>query len=208
MSSALAEFRPAEHENPAQWVRRVFRNFRRSRPFYGGLLAMIAGVPIMYFPYAKLALNGMTVTMATTAGAGSLIIGVLLIVLGLTAWFQPAVRFFAGIATTLLTLISIPVSNLSGFGMALLPGLIGGGLMLSWAPNPAAPTTEAVATGAGGAKTLPSTASEEPGTAEFAAEEPATAPLPAVPAQAAPADGGTAGAGVPSQHTGDQKEAR
>lgn len=136
MSSALASYRPSEHENPAQWVRRVFRTFRRTRPFYGGLLAMIAGVPIMYFPYAKLSLGGMTVAMATTGGAGALIIGVLLIVLGLTAWFQPAVRVFAGIATSLLTLVSIPVSNLGGFGLALLPGLIGGGLMVSWAPLP------------------------------------------------------------------------
>lgn len=147
MSSALAELRPAEHENTVHWVLRVFRHFRRSRPFWGGLLAMVAGVPIMYFPYAKLALNGMTVTMATTAGAGSLIIGILLIVLGLTAWFQPAVRIFSGVATMLLTLVSIPVSNLSGFGMALLPGLIGGGLMVAWAPNPveAAPKAEVVA---------------------------------------------------------------
>ncbi|MBO1413167.1 DUF6114 domain-containing protein [Streptomyces sp. FH025] len=136
MSSALAPYRPAEHENPAQWVRRVFRTFRRTRPFYGGLLAMIAGLPIMYFPYAKLSLGGMTVAMATTGGAGALIIGVLLIVLGLTAWFQPAVRIFAGIATILLTLVSIPVSNLGGFGLAILPGLIGGGLMVSWAPLP------------------------------------------------------------------------
>ncbi|MEV0534934.1 DUF6114 domain-containing protein [Kitasatospora sp. NPDC050463] len=202
MSSALAEFRPAEHENPAQWVRRVFRTFRRSRPFYGGLLAMIAGVPIMYFPYAKLSLSGMTVQMATTGGAGSLIIGVLLIVLGLTAWFQPAVRFFAGVATTLLTLISVPVSNLSGFGLSLLPGLIGGGLMLAWAPNP---PEEARAAEAG---TAASTATEPtaPATTENAAAEPATAPLPVVPAQAGPS--APAAADVPPQQSGEQKEAR
>ncbi|MGV9265653.1 DUF6114 domain-containing protein [Kitasatospora sp. NPDC003701] len=217
MSSALAEFRPAEHENPAQWVRRVFRNFRRSRPFYGGLLAMIAGVPIMYFPYAKLSLSGMTVQMATTGGAGSLIIGVLLIVLGLTAWFQPAVRFFAGVATTLLTLVSVPVSNLSGFGLALLPGLIGGGLMLAWAPNP--PEAAAEAVGAGTAESTAVEPTAQNGTADTVASasasasasaEGATAPLPVVPAQAEPPapDTAPAAADVPPQQTGDQKEAR
>ncbi|MFJ7276076.1 DUF6114 domain-containing protein [Kitasatospora sp. NPDC098663] len=165
MSSALASFRPAEHENPVQWLRRVFRTFRRTRPYYGGLLAMIAGVPIMYFPYAKLSLGGMTVAMATTAGAGSLIIGVLLIVLGLTAWFQPTVRVFAGVATTLLTLVSIPVSNLAGFGLALLPGLIGGGLMASWAPLPE-PKAAKTAVAA-------SVATEAPATEAPAAEAPA-----------------------------------
>ncbi|MFJ9697598.1 DUF6114 domain-containing protein [Kitasatospora sp. NPDC101183] len=145
MSSATVETRPRS-QNPIGWLWRHFRDFRRTRPFWGGLLAMIAGVPILYFPYAHLSLGGVTIAMSTTAGAGSLIIGVLMIILGLTAWFQPAVRVFAGIATILLTLVSIPVSNLAGFGMALLPGLIGGGLMVSWAPLPE-PKAEGAAKG-------------------------------------------------------------
>ncbi|WP_395294324.1 DUF6114 domain-containing protein [Kitasatospora hibisci] len=215
MSSALAELRPADHENPVQWVRRVFRNFRRSRPFYGGLLAMFAGVPIMYFPYAKLSLNGMTVAMATTAGAGSLIIGILLIVLGLTAWFQSAVRIFAGVATMLLTLVSIPVSNLSGFGMSLLPGLIGGGLMVAWAPNPVAsePAVDTATAAAVAADPVAEAAPEKaaPEKAVPPAAEAATAPLPAVPGQGerpaldkAPTAEGT----LPRQQGGDAEEAR
>ena len=133
MSSATADAFP-EGESLFTRLRLRFRSWRRTRPFWAGLLAMIAGVPIMYLPYAHLSLGGMTVAMSTTAGAGSLIIGVLLMVLGLTAWYQPAVRFFAGVATTLLTLVSIPVSNLAGFGLALIPGLVGGGLMVAWAP--------------------------------------------------------------------------
>ncbi|MFE6499470.1 DUF6114 domain-containing protein [Kitasatospora sp. NPDC057738] len=225
MSSALASYRPAEHENPAQWLRRVFRTFRRTRPYYGGLLAMIAGVPIMYFPYAKLSLGGMTVAMATTAGAGSLIIGVLLVVLGLTAWFQPAVRVFAGIATTLLTLVSIPVSNLGGFGLALLPGLIGGGLMVSWAPLPEAEAGKAAKgrrrrraeSGAGdaaaGSAVAQSVATEpdaepnaESNAEPIAETRTAAAAVPAaVPAAAEP----VAGTAVPKQAGAvDQEEAR
>ncbi|MGW6912264.1 DUF6114 domain-containing protein [Kitasatospora sp. NPDC054939] len=203
MSSAFAEYRPAEHENPAQWLRRVFRTFRRTRPFYGGLLAMFAAFPIMYFPYAKLSLNGMTVTMATTAGAGSLIIGVLLVVLGLTAWFQPVVRVFAGVATTLLTLVSIPVSNLSGFGMSLLPGLIGGGLMMAWAPSPPREDAEEAAPAASGPQ------QDEVPTAVLAAvPEQAAAPAehPAGEALDAPAPAVAEG-GIPQQ-SGDPKEVR
>ncbi|MGW2249253.1 DUF6114 domain-containing protein [Kitasatospora sp. NPDC001660] len=135
MSSATVETRTG-HQNPIGWLWRHFRVFRRTRPFWGGLLAMIAGVPILYFPYAHLALGSVTIAMSTTAGAGSLLIGLLMIILGLTGWFQPAVRVFAGIATILLTLVAIPMSNLAGFGMALLPGLIGGALLVSWAPLP------------------------------------------------------------------------
>ncbi|MFJ1704206.1 DUF6114 domain-containing protein [Kitasatospora sp. NPDC088346] len=133
MSSATAESWP--EEAPAHVRARMnFRAWRRTRPFWGGLLAMFAGVPILYFPYAHLSLGGLTVSMATTAGAGSLIIGLLMIALGLTAWFQPLVRVFCGVATTILSLISIPVSNLGGFGLGVTPGLIAGGLLVAWTP--------------------------------------------------------------------------
>lgn len=92
-------------------------------------------MPIAYFPYAELKLGHLTLTMATTAGAGSLIIGVLLATLGLTMWFQSIVRVFAGVATILLGLVSIPVSNIGGFMMGATLALIGGGLSISWAPG-------------------------------------------------------------------------
>jgi hypothetical protein len=123
-------------------VRLQFRAWRRTRPFWGGLLALLAGFPIMYFPYAKLHLGDLTMTMATTAGAGSLIIGVLLVVLGITAWFQPLVRIFCGVAVTVLSLVSVPVSNLGGFGFGLIFGLFGGGLLCAWAPLKVQPGAE------------------------------------------------------------------
>ena len=66
--------------------------------------------------------------MATTAGAGSLIIGVLLVVLGLTMWFQKHVRVFAGVAAILLALVSLAVSNFGGFLIGFLLALVGGAL--------------------------------------------------------------------------------
>lgn len=192
MSSATVETRPG-HQNPIGWLWRHWRDFRRTRPYWGGKLAMIAGVPILYFPYAHLSLGGVTIAMSTTAGAGSLIIGVLMIILGLTAWFQPAVRVFAGIATILLTLVSIPVSNLAGFGLALLPGLIGGGLMVSWAPLPE-PKAEGEAKGRRshrarkGAAVAESVATEpaaQAGPSAEAAAQSTEAPTAKLPAQSA-----------------------
>jgi hypothetical protein len=97
-------------------------------------------VPIAYFPYANLTLGQLTVRMATTAGSGSLIIGVLLFVLGLTMWFQSAVRIFAGVASILLALVSLVVSNFGGFILGFLLALLGGALAVSWAPG--APVTD------------------------------------------------------------------
>jgi hypothetical protein len=114
-----------------------FRGWRGGRPFWAGLLTILGGVPIAYLPYAHLRVGQLTIRMATTAGAGSLIIGVLLVTLGLTMWFHHIVRVFAGVATILLALVSIPVSNLGGFMVGFLLSLIGGGLSIAWAPGEA-----------------------------------------------------------------------
>jgi hypothetical protein len=79
--------------------------------------------------------------MATTAGAGSAVIGLLLIALGISCWFQPMIRVFAGIASIVLSIISLPVSNFGGFGMGLILGILGGALACSWAPLKAAPAS-------------------------------------------------------------------
>ncbi|QKV92500.1 hypothetical protein HUT19_12695 [Streptomyces sp. NA02950] len=116
-------------------LRRSFRAWRWQRPFWAGLLTLLAGLPIMYFPYNSLSAGGFTINLSTTAGSASLIIGVLLVILGLTMWFQPAVRVFAGVASILLGLVSLPVSNIGGFLMGFLLALFGGGMSVAWAPG-------------------------------------------------------------------------
>ncbi|MEV6679293.1 DUF6114 domain-containing protein [Streptomyces erythrochromogenes] len=112
-----------------------FRAWRGRRPFWAGLFTLLGGFPIAYFPYADLRLGNVSLAMATTGGAGALIIGVLLITLGLALWFQQTIRVFAGVASILLALVSLPVSNLGGFGMGFILSLVGGALALSWAPG-------------------------------------------------------------------------
>ncbi|MET7620168.1 DUF6114 domain-containing protein [Streptomyces sp. NPDC005408] len=133
--SAESAVSPGRDEHYIRAFRRGFRNWRGQRPFWAGLFTLLGGIPIAYLPYASLKLGHMTLSMATTAGAGSLIIGVLLITLGFTMWFQAAVRVFAGVAAILLALISIPVANLGGFLIGFLLALMGGALAVSWAPG-------------------------------------------------------------------------
>ncbi|WP_320784253.1 DUF6114 domain-containing protein [Streptomyces sp. CRN 30] len=112
-----------------------FRDWRGSRPFWAGLFTLLAGVPIAYFPYATLNLGHISIALSTTGGAGSLIIGVLLVTLGLTMWFQQIIRVFAGVAAIVLALVSLVVSNFGGFVMGFLLALVGGALSISWAPG-------------------------------------------------------------------------
>ncbi|MEU7279474.1 DUF6114 domain-containing protein [Streptomyces sp. NPDC045431] len=125
----------SQNEHYLRVFRRRFRDWRGTRPFWAGLLTLLGGIPIVYFPYASLKLGQMTLSMATTTGSASLIIGVLLMTLGLTMWFQAIVRVFAGVAAILLALVSIPVANFGGFGIGFLLALIGGALSIAWAPG-------------------------------------------------------------------------
>ncbi|WP_405712555.1 DUF6114 domain-containing protein [Streptomyces xanthophaeus] len=126
-----------------------FYAWRGRRPFWAGLFTLLGGFPIAYFPYADLRLGNITLAMATTGGAGALIIGVLLITLGLALWFQQAIRVFAGVASILLALVSLPVSNLGGFFMGFIFSLLGGALALSWVPGEPAEEVPAEAAAVG-----------------------------------------------------------
>ncbi|MGW8379658.1 DUF6114 domain-containing protein [Streptomyces sp. ODS28] len=139
--------------------RSQFREWRGQRPFWGGLLTLLAGIPIMWIPYQNITLGSLTIRMSTTAGAGSLIIGVLLVVLGLTMWFQPSSRVFAGIAAILLSLVSLVVSNVGAFLIGFLLGLLGGALGVAWAP---AKPSEAGAAGDAGGEDEPERAPSSP----------------------------------------------
>ncbi|MER5615719.1 DUF6114 domain-containing protein [Streptomyces sp. NPDC002215] len=149
-----------EHYLRVFWRR--FRTWRGNRPFWAGLFTIVGGLPIAYFPYANMHLGNVTLAMSTTAGAGSLIIGILLITLGLTMWFHHIVRVFAGVAAILLALISIPVANIGGFLVGFLFALLGGALSISWAPGE--PTPDAGPAGTAGEKSevIPGTQASGP----------------------------------------------
>lgn len=111
------------------WLTAVYYHFHAwsgRRPFWAGLFTLLGGLPIAYFPYADLRLGNVSLAMATTGGAGALIIGVLLITLGLALWYQETIRVFAGVAAILLALVSIPVSNLGGFFVGFILSMVGG----------------------------------------------------------------------------------
>ncbi|MFK0024978.1 DUF6114 domain-containing protein [Streptomyces sp. NPDC090798] len=115
-------------------ARRVFRTWRDERPFWAGLFTFAAALPIIYFPYAHLKFGAIPLALSTSAGAGSLIIGVLLVALAVSLWFHQQARVFAGITVILLALISFPVANFGGLLIGLTSGLIGGSLACAWIP--------------------------------------------------------------------------
>ncbi|MCX4627477.1 DUF6114 domain-containing protein [Streptomyces sp. NBC_01443] len=139
------------------WLTVVYYHFfawRGRRPFWAGLFTLLGGVPIVYFPYADMRLGNVTLAMATTTGSGSLIIGILLMTLGLALWFQQSIRVFAGVASILLALVSLPVSNLGGFFVGFILSMVGGALALSWVPGSPVEETAVPDGGAGKAAAM------------------------------------------------------
>ncbi|MGP4050571.1 DUF6114 domain-containing protein [Streptomyces sp. 2A115] len=134
MSAETPAETPAARGQFTYWRLR-FHAWRGGRPFWAGLFILLGGFPIAYLPYANLQIGHLTLAMATTAGAGSLIIGVLLGVLGISLWYQKHIRTFAGVASILLGLVSLPVSNFGGFFIGFLFALVGGGMAVAWVPG-------------------------------------------------------------------------
>ncbi|MGW7313801.1 DUF6114 domain-containing protein [Streptomyces sp. NPDC054854] len=108
-----------------------WRRWRRGRPFWGGLFAVLAGAWICVLPLAPLKI----MLQQGVAGIPSVLMGIVMIVLGLTAWFSPRQRSLAGLLTTLIATAALVLSNLGGFLIGTLLGIIGGGLMFAWQPS-------------------------------------------------------------------------
>ncbi|MBY8872844.1 DUF6114 domain-containing protein [Micromonospora sp. PLK6-60] len=137
-------------------VRRRFRNWRRSRPFWGGLLTALAGVELLLS--SKLTLAGLSLTTGPT-GFLSWVLPAALLTCGLLIWFSPGQRVFYAIVAAVTAVYSLKGLNFGGFFVGLLLGMVGSALAFAWTPTArprpdGAPTTTGLdgepATGPGG----------------------------------------------------------
>jgi hypothetical protein len=109
-----------------------FAEWRRERPFVGGLLTMIAGVE-MFFS-GQLDIGKIHVQLGIE-GFQATIIPVLLVVLGLLAMLMPVHRVFYGVISLVVSVYSLIGVNLGGFFLGMVLGAIGGVLVVAWMPK-------------------------------------------------------------------------
>ena len=113
-----------------------WRAWRRSRPFWGGLLLVLGGLELVALPLASDLVHG-AVKLVIYIGIGGVfgvLIGALLIVAGLVTWFNPTHKTFYSIAGVVLGIVSFPASNLGGFFLGMLLAIIGGSIAFAWTP--------------------------------------------------------------------------
>lgn len=120
-----------------------FRAWRRSRPFWGGLLTALGGIE-MFFS-GQLDIGKIHVQLGIE-GLQATIIPILLVVLGVLVIAMPAHRIFYGIIALAVAVYSLVGVNLGGFFIGMLLSCVGGVLTVAWMPpkpdaaaGPAAP---------------------------------------------------------------------
>lgn len=124
---------PAD-EDPTFWdgllrAWRAFSSWRRSRPFWGGLLIILGAGEILLSERAPLPL----VIHIGFQGLAGYLVPAILLLCGLLLWFNPVQRTFYSLLAVLLALGSWITSNLGGFFVGMLLGLVGGALAFGWA---------------------------------------------------------------------------
>jgi hypothetical protein len=113
-------------------ARRAFRRWRKSRPFWGGLLLILAGAEIFYS--GNLNLGNIQIHLGLS-GFKSYIIPLVVVLCGALTWATPAQRMFYGIIGTAAAVYSIVSVNLGGFIIGLVLGIFGGALSIAWVPD-------------------------------------------------------------------------
>ena len=106
----------------------AFRAWRRSRPFWGGLLVLLGGGEILLTYRAAF---GIVLHFGLYGLAGYLVPS-MLVLLGALIMFDPAHRTFYSVLAVLAALGSWLTSNLGGFFLGMLLGLIGGSMAFGW----------------------------------------------------------------------------
>ncbi|WP_449481066.1 DUF6114 domain-containing protein [Streptomyces avidinii] len=117
---------------PLPGPRRRLRAWRRTRPFWGGLLVILGGTELLLVPLSPL-------TVLVSLGLGGIAaigIGLALIAAGLFLWFLPQTRAYVSVHALLLSVLSFVATNLGGFLLGMLLGIAGSALAFGWTPLP------------------------------------------------------------------------
>jgi hypothetical protein len=117
---------PAPEESGG--ARRAFRHWRRTRPFWGGLLVTLGGGEMLLLYRASIKVS-MHMGLYGIAGYA---VPVMLVVLGLLLIFDPQHRLFYSVLSLLFAVASWMTSNLGGFLLGMILAMTGASLAFGW----------------------------------------------------------------------------
>ncbi|MFF5308989.1 DUF6114 domain-containing protein [Streptomyces massasporeus] len=116
---------------PREGVRPAFRQWRAGRPFWGGLLLALGGVEVLLTLKASLDV----ILHVGMQGLAGYLLPVVMLLCGVLILFNPAQRLFYSVIGVLVSLGTWLTSNLGGFFIGLLLGMVGSCLAFGWLPD-------------------------------------------------------------------------
>ncbi|MFI1308678.1 DUF6114 domain-containing protein [Streptomyces albidoflavus] len=122
-----------------------FRSFRRTRPFWGGVWLVAGGWTVLKFSLAPMQL----VVSTGFDGIAGYLLGGGMILSGLVPLAAPQQRYTFGIIGAVLAVVSLVASNLGGFLLGVVLGVLGGSMMVGWGPKRPARRERRTAAGSG-----------------------------------------------------------
>ncbi|MEU9242232.1 DUF6114 domain-containing protein [Streptomyces sp. NPDC048385] len=118
-------------DTPHQGWRPAFRGWRARRPFLGGLLLTLGGGWILLTVKASLKV----VIHVGVQGVAGYLLPAVMVLCGLLTLFSPSQRLFYSVLGLLCSLASWVTSNLGGFFVGLILGVVGSCLIFGWLPD-------------------------------------------------------------------------
>ena len=109
-------------------ARRAFRIWRRTRPFWGGLVVIIGASEMLVSERAPF----QVVTHIGVTGLAGYLIPAFILFCGVMLWFAPVAWIYYSVLTIVLALGSWITSNLGGFLIGMLIDIVGGALAFAW----------------------------------------------------------------------------
>lgn len=106
---------------------RLFRRWRRSRPFWGGFWSILGGLEI-----AGLPLTAYRIILVSRSVVLAAVVGAVIAILGLLMWMTPSQSKLYGLLVVLLAVVSFVTSNAGGFLLGGLLSIVGGALGFAW----------------------------------------------------------------------------
>jgi hypothetical protein len=126
----------ARHTAPADApARSAWWRWRHTRPFWGGLLVTLAGAEILLTVKAPLPI----IVHVGMQGVAGFLVPMILLLCGLLLLVHPDQRLFYSLVAAGLTLASWITSNLGGFLVGIVLGLVGSALAFAWSPHKESP---------------------------------------------------------------------
>ena len=110
---------------------RRFREFRWTRPFWAAVLVAISGIEMAILPFGP---TDARIQAGANAFLG-LICSVVLLLMALVLLALPSQRVVAGLIAVGVSLCSFPLTNLGGFVLGMLLGILGGSMAVGWVPD-------------------------------------------------------------------------